>query len=61
MKKKKNAFYSYCYSGKLQIGPLKFGGIWILQTKVSKFGFYPLKFGEFGFYILTFQNLDFIP
>ena len=29
--------------GKLQITPLKFGGVWILHSKVSKFGFRPLK------------------
>ena len=26
--------------GKLQITPLKFGGVWILHQKVSEFGFY---------------------
>ena len=29
--------------GKLQITPLNFGGVWILYSKVSKFGFCPLK------------------
>ena len=45
--------------GKLQITPIKFRDDWILHLEISKFGFYPLKFGVFGFYILTFQNLDF--
>ena len=39
-------FVSYKKKGKLQIKLLKFGGIWILQTEVSTFGFYPLKFGS---------------
>ena len=31
-------------NGKLQITPLKFGGVWILHLEISKLGFYPLKF-----------------
>ena len=30
--------------GRLQIKPLKFEGIWILQPEVSTFGFYLLNF-----------------
>ena len=46
---------------KLQITPLKFGGVWILNSEASKFRFYPLKFGVFGFYTLMLHNLDFTP
>ena len=35
--------------GKLQITPLKFGGIWILHPEVSEYEFYPLKFRMFRF------------
>ena len=51
----------FFFFGELQITPLKFGGDWILHLKVSKFRFYPLKFGVFGFYTLTTQILDFTP
>ena len=46
---------------KLQIIYLKFKGVWILHPKISKFEFYPLKFGVFRFYTLKFQNFYFIP
>ena len=46
---------------KLQIAPLKFGGIWILYSEISNFEIYPLKFGVFEFYTIRFQNLDFAP
>ena len=50
------------YIGKLQITPLKSRGVWILHLKVSKFGFYILKFGEVWiFYSFRFQNFDFTP
>ena len=39
---------------KLQITPLKCGGVWILHLKILEFGFYPLKFGVFGFYTMIF-------
>ena len=51
----------FFFFGELQITPLKFGGDWILHLEVSKFRFYPLKFGVFGFYTLTSQILDFTP
>ena len=47
------------FLGKLQITPLKFGGVqiynmksknvWILHPDISEFGFYPLKFGSLNF------------
>ena len=45
-KKKKRA--------KLQIIYLKFESVWILHPEISKFEFYPLKFGRFRFYTLKF-------
>ena len=53
------SLFSFFTLGKLQITPIKFGGVWILQTKILEFGFYTLKFGVFGFYTLIFKNLDF--
>ena len=40
----------YYYFNKLQIIPLKFGGVGILHFEVSNFRFYSLKFG--GVWIL---------
>ena len=31
---------------KLQITPLKCGGVWILHHDILEFGFYPLKLGS---------------
>ena len=52
---------------KLQITPLKFGGVWILYPEVLEFRFYYLKFGsvwilhpnvlEIGFYPLKFRGV----
>jgi len=54
-------FLEFFVFGKLQITLLKFGGVCILNHKISKFEFYHLKFEMFEFYTLTFQNLDFTP
>ena len=47
--------------GRLQIKPLKFEGIWILQPEVSTFGFYLLKFGSIWILHFDVSNLDFTP